>query len=48
MLSNIIKKFIETGSDDVVEWKKEPIITKEIDVQTICIDKEENNTMTND
>lgn len=32
LLDEIIAKMAETGSDDVVEWKKEPILTSEIEI----------------
>ena len=37
---------IENDSDDVVEWKKEPVLTNEIDVQTILVETQENSTIT--
>ena len=37
---------IESGSNDVVEWKKAKKITNEIEVQTNIIHSEETSTMT--
>ena len=38
----------ETGSDDIVEWKKEPITTSEIEVQTTSAEMQESHTMTDE